>query len=217
MDGRHTARQGKKPRRDEKAPYSDGEAADLPLRGFDNLNAATAAVELDESVDQGIKRKVGTLTNPLAGVEFVPNLADENIPGTHRFSAESLHAATLRVRVTSISAGALSFFVCHEITSPHGAIRSLVSQTKAKLIVGYGFTSQKQPAGHGRLVDIHRATRRMTVGCESLFLAANPTVVNPCGNPFFTDRPTRSRRLFREPRSESLLRARNTSRLAARS
>ena len=88
-----------------------------PFRGVNNLNAAAAAIELDVSVDQCVEREVRALANPLTGVEAIANLADENVSGAHGFSADALHAATLRVRVTSVSAGALSFFVCHEITS----------------------------------------------------------------------------------------------------
>jgi hypothetical protein len=106
------------------------------LSRVDDLNAAAAAVEMDESVDERVEREVAALANPLAWVETVAYLADENVPGSHGFSAEALHTETLRVRVTSVSAGALSFFVCHEITSPHSAIHPQVDRAEAKRLIG---------------------------------------------------------------------------------
>jgi hypothetical protein len=88
------------------------------LTSLDDLNAAAAAVEMHVAVDQGVQREIASLTHPLTGVESSAHLADENVPGSHGFSAESLHAATLGVRVTSVSAGTLSLLMCHKITSP---------------------------------------------------------------------------------------------------
>jgi hypothetical protein len=77
------------------------------------VNAATAAVELDISVDQGEEGKIASLSDALAGMEHVAHLADEDISGTHGFAAEPLYPAALSVAVASVSAGPLSFLVCH--------------------------------------------------------------------------------------------------------
>jgi len=89
---------------------------------------------LNVSVDKGVQREVAALTNPTAGVKSVAYLADEDISGSHLLAAESLHAATLRVRVTSVSAGALSLFVCHEITSPHEVVRGQIALAEAEYL-----------------------------------------------------------------------------------
>jgi hypothetical protein len=85
--------------------------------GVDNLNSPAATVKMHISVDEGIERKITSLAYPLARVKPVTDLSHEDIPGTHFLAAESLHAQTLGIGITSVSAGALSFFMCHEITS----------------------------------------------------------------------------------------------------
>jgi hypothetical protein len=82
-------------------------------RGHD-VNAAATTVKLDLAVDQSVDCVVAAQPNPLAGVKSCAYLADEDIAGSHRFAAESLYAAALGVAVASVSAGALSFFMCHE-------------------------------------------------------------------------------------------------------
>ena len=89
----------------------------------DNLNSTAAAVEMHVPVDQRVQRKIAPLADPFARMKAVADLADEDISGSHLLAAEPFHAETLRVRVTSVSAGALSFFVCHEITSPRELFR----------------------------------------------------------------------------------------------
>jgi hypothetical protein len=65
-----------------------GDVAARLLTRIDDLNATTAAVEMDETVDQGVEREVAPLANPIAGVKFVAHLADDNVPGSHGLSAE---------------------------------------------------------------------------------------------------------------------------------
>jgi hypothetical protein len=113
---------------------------------IDDLNATSTAIELDESVDERVEGEVGALADPLARVETIADLSNEDVSGSHGFPTESLHTASLSVRVTSVSAGALSLFVCHEITSPHRALRWSVVRAKAEHVAEYGFTIQKQPA-----------------------------------------------------------------------
>jgi hypothetical protein len=78
---------------------------------------------MDIAVDQCIEREIASLANSLAGVESIAHLANENIAALNLFAPETLHTAVLGFGVTSVSAGALSFFMCH--TSPgnnHGTI-----------------------------------------------------------------------------------------------
>jgi hypothetical protein len=89
----------------------------------DNLNSPAAAVKMHVSVGQRIERKIAPLADALAGVKAVADLADKDVSGSYLLTAESLHSQTLRVRITSVSARALSFFVCHEITSPRELLR----------------------------------------------------------------------------------------------
>ncbi len=68
------------------------------------------------AIDQGEEREVAPLANPLAGVEFIADLADQNVARAYLFTAESLDAAALSIRITSVSAGTLTFFMCHDNT-----------------------------------------------------------------------------------------------------
>jgi hypothetical protein len=79
----------------------------------DDLNSPAAAVEMDVSVSQRVERKIASLAHPFAGVETVADLSNEDVSGPHLLAAESLYSQTLRVGITTVSAGALSFFVCH--------------------------------------------------------------------------------------------------------
>ena len=99
----------------------------LGRRCANYVNTATAAIKLHMAVDQGVEGEVGPLTNPLARVELIADLADQNVARSNLFATESLHAAALRIRITSVSAGTLTFFMCHDntlsakmIQHPHG-------------------------------------------------------------------------------------------------
>ena len=79
----------------------------------DNLNSTAAAVEMHVPVDQRVQRKIAPLADPFARMKAVADLADEDVSGSNFFAAESLHAEALRVGVTTVTARALSFFMCH--------------------------------------------------------------------------------------------------------
>ena len=82
--------------------------------GFgDHVDATAFAIELHLAVDQSEQRVVFAASDTAAGVKFGADLANQNVPGTDRFAAELLDAATLRVAVTTVAATALSLFVCH--------------------------------------------------------------------------------------------------------
>ncbi len=91
---------------------------------------------MNEAIDQGVEGEIGALSDPRAGVKTIAHLADENVSGPHLFAAESFYATTLCIAVATVSAGTLSFFVCHEITSPHlGAIRELQGASGSRCLV----------------------------------------------------------------------------------
>jgi hypothetical protein len=134
-------------RRDEKTPKSfcRKKLSEIPpllfaaangsgLTCVDDLNAAATAIEMHVAIDQGVERKIAALSNAVSGMELVADLANEDVSGSHLLATESLHTATLGVRVTSVSAGALPFFMCHEITSPHEVFRKRIAQAKAECL-----------------------------------------------------------------------------------
>jgi hypothetical protein len=71
---------------------------------------------MDISVDQGIEGKVAALADAFASVEAISDLSDDNIAGLDFFASKAFHASVLSIGVTTVSAGALTFFMCH--TSP---------------------------------------------------------------------------------------------------
>ena len=79
-----------------------------------DMNAAAAAVELDEAIDQGEERIVASLADALTGLEDGAQLPHEDIPAADLFAAESLHAAALGVGIAAVAAGTLTFLMCHD-------------------------------------------------------------------------------------------------------
>lgn len=80
------------------------------------MNSATAAVEVDVAVDQREEREIGALADALSGMELCADLPDEDIARPYFLPAEPLDAAALCIGIASVSAGTLSFFMCHNIT-----------------------------------------------------------------------------------------------------
>lgn len=77
------------------------------------MNPASATIELHETIDQGKKRVVATLTDALSCVENCANLPHEDISGTNLLAAKPLHAATLGIGIPTVAAGSLTFLMCH--------------------------------------------------------------------------------------------------------
>src|SRR5262245_9342093 len=86
--------------------------SDLVFR-WDDVHAAAFAVKLHFAIDEREQRVVAALPDALAGVELRPQLADDDVPGDDLLAAVTLHAAALAVRITTVAAGALTFFMCH--------------------------------------------------------------------------------------------------------
>src|SRR6476469_3935848 len=87
---------------------------------MDELAAPPTVLELDDAVDLGEERVVLAQTDVLAGVELRAALADDDRAPRDRLAAERLHAQVLGVGVAAVTAGALSFFMCHELEPPAG-------------------------------------------------------------------------------------------------
>ena len=95
--------------------FADAKIGTVPAASdrLDNVNAAAAAIELHQAVDQGKEGVVAPLAHALAGVKLGADLPHQNMAGADRLAAKPLHAAALAIRITSVTAGTLSFFVCH--------------------------------------------------------------------------------------------------------
>ena len=72
---------------------------------------------MNVAVDQGVEGVVVALSDALARMELRADLADEDIARPNLLAAEPLYTAALGIRVASVSAGALSFFMCHVFTT----------------------------------------------------------------------------------------------------
>jgi hypothetical protein len=80
---------------------------------LNDLNPATAAIELDETIDQGEECIVAALTDALSCLENRAQLPHDDISGTDLLAAKPLHAATLGIGIPTVAAGSLTFLMCH--------------------------------------------------------------------------------------------------------
>jgi hypothetical protein len=84
------------------------------LIGFgDDADAAAAAVELDDAIDQREEREIFALPDAAAGMEGIANLTNEDIASHDRLAGEPLDAAALPGGIATVAAGALTFFMSH--------------------------------------------------------------------------------------------------------
>jgi hypothetical protein len=135
-------------------PVCPGDARRLCGARVDNLNSTAATVEMHESVDQRVEREIAALANPSARVKSVADLADEDVSGSNLLTAESLYAEALRVGITPVSARALSFFMCHGITSPRELPRGRAGPAEAKCLLIKGLRYRIQPGYRRRRGEI---------------------------------------------------------------
>ncbi len=63
--------------------------------------------------DEGEERVVATTADVGAGVEVGAALADDDLAGVDDLAAETLHAESLGVGVTTVAGGACALLVCH--------------------------------------------------------------------------------------------------------
>ena len=83
------------------------------LSGVDDVDATAFAIELDEAIDQCEEREVRALANVGAGMKLVAHLTDQDVASANLLATKLLDAAALTVRVPTVAAGTLSFFMCH--------------------------------------------------------------------------------------------------------
>ena len=88
-----------------------------------HVNPSAASIELDVTVHQRVQREIGPLTDTSSRVELRAHLADEDVARTYLFAAEPLHPAALGIAVAPVSAGTLTFFVCHDDDLFAGTLR----------------------------------------------------------------------------------------------
>src|SRR5258708_32612093 len=73
--------------------------------------------ELDASRDLGEESVVFAASDVQSGLHPCAALANDDRAAWHQLPAESLKAKPLRVRAAPVSCSALSFFMCHKISS----------------------------------------------------------------------------------------------------
>jgi hypothetical protein len=107
--------------RTDRAPLEDGVdwIARRLFRGqdVDESPPATTISELNDAVDLGKQGIVFSTADVVAREEFRPSLAHQDRATGHCLAAEPLDPEVLGVRVPAVAAGALSFFVSHDVRS----------------------------------------------------------------------------------------------------
>jgi len=83
------------------------------LLRLEHVDAAAAAIEFYVAVDQGVEGVVVALAHVAAGMETGAQLPNKNIARPDVLAAKALYAATLGIRIATVAAGALTFFMCH--------------------------------------------------------------------------------------------------------
>src|SRR4051812_25770045 len=86
----------------------------LLVRARHHVHSPAFAIEQDLAVDQCEQRVVLALTHSLAGMELRSQLPDQDVARDDLLAAKPLHAPALTVRIATVAAGALTFFMCHD-------------------------------------------------------------------------------------------------------
>jgi hypothetical protein len=75
--------------------------------------ASSAVLESDDAVSQGEQGIVAAYANVQSWQDTGSALADEDIAGHHGLAAEFFDSEALGFGITTVSGGALTFFMCH--------------------------------------------------------------------------------------------------------
>src|SRR6188768_1630796 len=70
------------------------------------------------AVDQRVEREVAADADVAAGVDGLPDLANQDAAGAHFFAAVDLHTTVLGIRATTVARRAAAFFMCHYALTP---------------------------------------------------------------------------------------------------
>jgi hypothetical protein len=82
--------------------------------GGDDVDPPAFTIELYQAFDQGEEGEVFSLTNSLAGIKPVADLPNKDAASRDPLARETLDAPALPVRIATVAAGTLTFFVCHD-------------------------------------------------------------------------------------------------------
>jgi hypothetical protein len=83
-------------------------------RRWHDVHTSPLAIERHNAVQQSVERVVGPLADAAARMKAITDLANENIACANLLPGEPLDAAALGLRIATVAAGTLPFFVCHE-------------------------------------------------------------------------------------------------------
>eukprot|EP01022_Parablepharisma_sp_SALTPOND_P018533 TRINITY_DN30366_c0_g1_i1.p1 TRINITY_DN30366_c0_g1~~TRINITY_DN30366_c0_g1_i1.p1 ORF type:complete len:133 (+),score=10.40 TRINITY_DN30366_c0_g1_i1:220-618(+) len=93
-------------------PWGSGLDWSLHRGHVDNSTTATGT-KLDVAVAQGEQGIVTTTADPVTRVEVGAALTNNDLASVDKLTAETLHAETLGVGVTTVARGRRAFFMCH--------------------------------------------------------------------------------------------------------
>ena len=79
----------------------------------DDVDSSSALIELDFSVHECEEGIIATHSHPAARMVFCSDLPNENVSCPNCLAAELLDPSSLTIGISTISAGPLSFFMCH--------------------------------------------------------------------------------------------------------
>ena len=82
-----------------------------------HIHAASLAIKEYASIHQRENRVVTSHAHALAGMKLGAALAHNDVARYNGLTAEFFHAEPLAARITPITYGALSFFMCHVLNS----------------------------------------------------------------------------------------------------
>lgn len=86
------------------------------VRFGNDVDAAAVLVEHHDTVSQCKKCVISALTDIATGSPFSAALPSENVASDDALTAEFFDAPPLAVRIATVAAGTLTFFMCHERT-----------------------------------------------------------------------------------------------------
>lgn len=86
------------------------------VRFGNDIDASAVLVEHHGTVDQCEKGVISALADIATGSPFGAALPSKNVASDDSLTAEFFDAAPLAVRIATVSAGTLTFFMCHERT-----------------------------------------------------------------------------------------------------
>ncbi len=78
-----------------------------------NVHAAAVLIETNVTIFQSEQGVIISLTDGFSSVVFVTNLTNNDISSFRKLTGEKFDSTTLRVGITTVTATALTFLMCH--------------------------------------------------------------------------------------------------------